>query len=206
LLFQAGSRIFVVLHWLERVIPLVNSHPTPLASPLTPPTTADRLSQATWLNGRLALGILLVLGAVLGGALFLRAGQQLVGVYAAARDLPSGTVLTPADLRVVRVRLPDPELRHYLQPATGRPRPGRVPDPLQDRSPVSSGRVLTTPVPKDALLPAAAVASSVADAGMVELAVTAEPGDLAQGLRPGDRVQERQLGFPWSGYYIANAV
>jgi hypothetical protein len=85
---------------------LSTPHPTPPASPLAPPIPADRLSKATWLNGRLALGILLVLGAVLGGALFLRDGQQLAPVDAAARDLASGTVLTPADLEVVRVRLP----------------------------------------------------------------------------------------------------
>lgn len=153
------------------MIPLATPHPAPLLPPAAP---AERVSKATWLNGRLALGMLLVLAAVLGGASFLQQGQRLVPVYTAARDLPSGTVLTQADLATVRVRLPGPELRHYLRP-TG------------DRTP--AGRVLTAPVPKDALLPAAAVAASVQDAGMVELPIKADDGDVAQGLRPGDRVQ-----------------
>lgn len=153
------------------MIPLATPHSASLLPPAAP---AERLSKATWFNGRLALGLLLVLAAVLGGALFLREGQQLIPVYAAARDLPSGTVLTPSDLAVIRVRLPGPELRHYLQPTS-------------DRTPL--GRVLTSPVPKDALVPVAAVAASIQDAGMVELPIKAETGDLAQGLRPGDRVQ-----------------
>ncbi len=153
------------------MITLATPHPAPLPPPAAP---AERLSKATWFNGRLALGLLLVLAAVLGGAVFLQHGQQLVPVYAAARDLPSGILLTSTDLAVVRVRLPDPELRHYLQPTSGRTPPGRV---------------LTTPVPKDALVPLAAVAASIQDAGMVELPIKAEVGDIAQGLRPGDRVQ-----------------
>ncbi len=111
-----------------------------------------------------------MLVAVLGGALFLQDAQQLAPVYVAARDLSSGTVLAARDLAVVRVRLPGPELRHYLRPAAGGP---------------PAGLVLTAPVPRDALVPAVAVAASARDAGMVELPIKADAGDIAQGLRPG---------------------
>jgi pilus assembly protein CpaB len=125
------------------------------------------------MNGRTALGAGFVLLAVLAGALFLDRAQRLVPVYAAARDLPAGTPLRSGDLTVVRVRLPDSALRHYLQPGPDR---------------AVAGRVLTAPVRRETLIPAElALASQQAD--LVELPVQADPGDMAQGLRPGDRVQ-----------------
>ena len=125
------------------------------------------------MNGRTALGAGFVLLADLAGALFLDRAQRLVPVYAATRDLPAGTPLRSGDLTVVRVRLPDSSLRHYLRPG---------PDPAV------AGRVLTAPVRRETLVPAElALASQQAD--MVELPVQADPGDMAQGLRPGDRVQ-----------------
>jgi hypothetical protein len=94
-------------------------------------------------------------------------------VYAAARDLPAGTPLRSGDLTVVRVRLPDSALCHYLQPGSDR---------------AVAGRVLTAPVRRETLVPAElALTSQQAD--LVELPVQADPGDMAQGLRPGDRVQ-----------------
>jgi hypothetical protein len=125
------------------------------------------------MNGRTALGAGFVLLAVLAGALFLDRAQRLVPVYAAARDLPAGTPLRSGDLTVVRVRLPDSALRHYLQPGPDR---------------AVAGRVLTAPVRRETLVPAElALTSQQAD--LVELPVQADPGDMAQGLRPGDRVQ-----------------
>jgi pilus assembly protein CpaB len=126
------------------------------------------------MNGRTALGAAFVLLAVLAGALFLDRAQRLVPVYAAARDLPAGTPLKSGDLMVVRVRLPASALRHYLQPSPG---------------PAAPGRVLTAPVRREALVPAEFVLASSRDADLVELPVQVEPGDMAQGLRPGDRVQ-----------------
>jgi hypothetical protein len=126
------------------------------------------------MNGRTALGAAVVLLAVLAGALFLDRAQRLVPVYAAARDLPAGTLLTSGDLMVVRVRLPASALRHYLRPSAGRGVPGRV---------------LTAPVRREALVPAELVLASSLEAGLVELPVQVDPGDMAQGLRPGDRVQ-----------------
>jgi hypothetical protein len=126
------------------------------------------------MNGRTALGAGLVVLAVLAGALFLDRSQQLVPVYAAARDLAAGTSLRDGDLVVIRVRLPASALRHYLRPSAGR----RL-----------AGAVLTTPVRREALVPAGFVLASSRDADLVELPVQVDPGDMAQGLRPGDRVQ-----------------
>jgi hypothetical protein len=126
------------------------------------------------MNGRTALGAGFVLLAVLAGALFLDRAQRLVPVYAAARDLPAGTPLRSGDLMVVRVRLPASSLRHYLRPGPDRP---------------VAGRVLTAPVRRETLVPAELVLASSQQADLVELPVQADPGDMAQGLRPGDKVQ-----------------
>jgi SAF domain len=126
------------------------------------------------MNGRTTLGACLVLLAVLAGALFLDRSQRLVPVYAAAHDLPAGTPLKDGDLMVIRVRLPAAALRQYLRPSPG----GQV-----------SGRVLTAPVRRETLVPAGLVLASSREAGLVELPVQVDPGDMAQGLRPGDSVQ-----------------
>jgi hypothetical protein len=126
------------------------------------------------MNGRTALGACLVLLAVLAGALFLDRSQRLSPVYAAAHDLPAGAPLKEGDLVAIRVRLPAAALRHYLQPGPGRE---------------ISGRVLTAPVRRETLVPAGIVLASSQDAELVELPVQVDPGDMAQGLRPGDSVQ-----------------
>ncbi len=126
------------------------------------------------MNGRTALGAGLVVLAVLAGALFLDRAQRLVPVYAAARDLPAGTSLQEGDLVVIRVRLPTSALRQYLRPSAGRQ---------------VVGAVLTAPVRRETLVPAGFVLASSRDADLVELPVQVDPGDMAQGLRPGDSVQ-----------------
>jgi hypothetical protein len=95
-------------------------------------------------------------------------------VYAAARDLPAGTPLAPGDLMVIRVRLPEVALRHYLRPSSDRE---------------VAGRVLTAPIRRETLVPAGLVLASGRDADLVELPVQVDPGDMALGLRPGDSVQ-----------------
>jgi hypothetical protein len=126
------------------------------------------------MNGRTALGACLVLLAILAGATFLDRAQRLVPVYAAARDLPAGVPLRSEDLMVVRVRLPDTSLRHYLRPGPG-----------QD----VSGQVLAAPVRRETLVPAELVLASSRQVDLVELPVQVDPGDMAEGLRPGDSVQ-----------------
>jgi hypothetical protein len=144
-------------------------------NPQPPPAApAHRLRAATWMNGRTALGAGLVLLAVLAGALFLDRSQRLVPMYAAARDLPAGTSLREGDLVVIRARLPATALRHYLRPGLDR----RV-----------AGRVLTAPVQRETLIPVGVVLASSRDADLVELPVQVDPGDMAQGLRPGDSVR-----------------
>jgi hypothetical protein len=115
-----------------------------------------------------------VLLAILAGARFLDRSQRLVAVYAAARDLPAGTSLQDGDLVVIRARLPATALRHYLRPSIDRH---------------VSGRILTAPVRRETLIPAELVLASSRDADLVELPVQVDPGDMAQGLRPGDSVQ-----------------
>ena len=75
---------------------------------------------------------------------------------------------------VIRVRLPATALRHYLQPSAGQQ---------------VSGRVLSAPVRRETLVPAGVVLASSRDAGLVELPIQVDPGDMAQGLRAGDSVQ-----------------
>lgn len=140
--------------------------------PVVPPQPAPRLPRGSWLNGRLALGVLLIIVSVLGGALFLQRAQQTVPVYVAARDMPSGHVLAAGDLAVAQVRLPGGQLERYLRPAAGQP----------------AGKVLVTAVQQGELVPVRMVAGSVDQAGMVEFSLKVEAGDAPEDLRPGDRV------------------
>ncbi len=135
---------------------------------------AQRLHTAGWLNGRSALGVLLVVVAILAGALFLQHAQRLVPIYEAARDLPSGVPLSGRDLAVVRVRLPDAELQRYARPSRHRP---------------VVGQLLKAPLRQHMLIPVDGIAPSLEQADMVELPIRVGSGDMAQGLRPGDRVQ-----------------
>jgi hypothetical protein len=78
-----------------------------------------------------------------------------------------------ADLTVVRVRLPAAQLGRYLRPTPGRP---------------VAGRMLAGPLRRDALVPTELLVTS-ATADLVGLGVQADADDMAQDLRPGDRVQ-----------------
>ena len=117
----------------------------------------------------------MALVAVLGIAVALQHAQQVVPVYAAARDLPSGVTLAAGDLAQVSVKLPAAQLRQYLRPAVG----GRG----------YAGQVLVASVRKDTLLPAGILAASTADRNLVEQPLKVDAGDLPEGLRPGDHVQ-----------------
>jgi hypothetical protein len=164
----------LLLHKHEGAFPLSSSNPASLApaSPETPP--AQRLHAAGWLNGRSILGVLLVVVAILTGALFLQRAQRLVPVYEAARDLPSGVPLSERDIAVVRVRLPAAELRRYARPNRYRP---------------VVGQLLKAPLSQHMLIPTDGLTPSLEQADMVELPIRVDSGDMAQGLRPGDWVQ-----------------
>lgn len=66
---------------------------------------ASRLATPGWLDGRLVLGVLLVLVSVVVGARVLSSADRSTLVWAASRDLTVGSELSPGDLTPVRVRL-----------------------------------------------------------------------------------------------------
>ena len=66
---------------------------------------ASRLATPGWLDGRLVLGVLLVLVSVVVGARVLSSADRSALVWAASKDLTAGTLLAEGDLEPVRVRL-----------------------------------------------------------------------------------------------------
>jgi hypothetical protein len=66
-----------------------------------------RVRPPRWLDLRLVLGVLLVLGSVLLGARVVTAADATVPVWSVAGDLAAGTELAAADLVAVEVRLGD---------------------------------------------------------------------------------------------------
>lgn len=66
---------------------------------------AARLASPRWFDGRLVLGVLLVLVSVLVGAKVLSSADRSQQVWVASHDLAAGTVLAAGDLEVGRVRL-----------------------------------------------------------------------------------------------------
>lgn len=66
---------------------------------------ASRLAAPRWLDGRLVLGLLLVLVSVVVGARVLSSADRSTLVWAASKDLTAGTLLADGDLEPVRVRL-----------------------------------------------------------------------------------------------------
>ncbi|WP_062467078.1 SAF domain-containing protein [Demequina maris] len=100
---------------------------------------AARLRPPGWRDPRLVVGVLLIVIAVVGVALALRAADRTTPVYAAAGTLAPGTVLDDSHLVVAHVRVGE----GYLEA------PGDAP----------FGRVLTRAVGEGELVPAGAVAA-----------------------------------------------
>jgi hypothetical protein len=73
---------------------------------------ARRLSPPSWLDLRLVGGIVLVLAAVLLGAVTLASADHRQARWALSRDLAAGTVLTGADVHPVRVQLGTADARY----------------------------------------------------------------------------------------------
>jgi hypothetical protein len=158
-------------HLTERPPP--TDRPAP-ARPLDLPSPpASRLAAPRWLDARLVVGVLLVLGSVLLGTRVVASADDTTGVLAVQRDLPAGVRLSAGDLVERRIRL-DGGIERYL--AAG--------------SPVD-GYVLTRPVGAGELLPAAAVVpaddAAVADRRWVTVAVPAT--ERPEGIARGDRVE-----------------
>jgi hypothetical protein len=148
---------------------------TAVRLPVAPANVADlptgpvprRVRPPRWLDLRLLLGVLLVLGSVLLGARVIGAADATVPVWAAAGDLAAGSRLTAGDLVAVDVRL-DRTATAYL--ATGS-RP--------------EGRTLNRPVHAGELVPRSALAES---APLVDLALPVQAGYVPPSLARGQVV------------------
>lgn len=87
---------------------------TSLLLPADPASPAPRrLNRPRWLDARLVGGVVLVLAAVLLGAVLVSSADRRQPVWSLSHDVAAGTVLTGADLRPVRVQL-GPAASRYL--------------------------------------------------------------------------------------------
>jgi hypothetical protein len=131
-----------------------------------------------WLDLRLLLGVLLVLGSVLLGARVVTAADATVPVWSAAGDLAAGTVLTDGDLVAVQVRLDDAADR-YLASSTQ-----------------PAGRVLGRSVRAGELLPRSALEEPT---GLVQLALPVQAGYVPPSLARGQVVDVYAVADPAVG-------
>ena len=137
-----------------------------------------RVRPPRWLDLRLVLGVLLVLGSVLLGARVVTAADATVPVWAASGDLAAGTVLSADDLVAVPVRL-DGLADSYLATST---QPG--------------GRVLSRAVRAGELLPRSVLAE---DPGLVQLALPVQAGYVPPSLARGQLVDVYAVADPAVG-------
>jgi hypothetical protein len=152
---------------------------TPTAGAETPPGPAPRrVRQPRWLDLRLVLGVLLVLGSVLVGARIVSAADATVPVWAATGDLATGTELTADDLVAVDVRL-DATADAYLSTGT---RP--------------EGRTLGRAVRAGELLPRSALEEP---GEFVQLALPVQAGYVPPGLERGRLIDVYAVADPAAG-------
>jgi hypothetical protein len=128
------------------------------------------MGRAARFNGRVALGVLLVVVAVIGGVVLLRGADATEPVLVAARDLSSGVKLQEGDLRVVRVRMPGAQLSAYARPG-----PGIV------------GSRLVSGLRAGSLVPVELLAPNARAVDLVDYPIPVDTADVPD-LRPGDRV------------------
>jgi SAF domain len=154
--------------------------PEPVRPPVETagPPVPRRVRPPRWLDLRLVLGILLVLGSVLLGARVVGAADATVPVWAAQGDLAAGTVLTADDLTVVDVRL-DAVAPGYLA-ASVRP----------------EGSTLSRDVGDGELLPRAALE---APTDLVQVALPVQAGWVPPGLQRGRLVDVYAVADPAAG-------
>jgi hypothetical protein len=151
---------------------------TPAMAELPSGPTPRRVRPPRWLDLRLVLGVLLVLGSVLLGARVVTAADATVPVWAAAGDLAAGTRLTLADLVPVDVRL-DSAAGAYL---SARSRP--------------EGRTLARAVRSGELVPRSALE---APAELVQLALPVQAGYVPPSLQRGQLVDVYAVADPAAG-------
>jgi hypothetical protein len=149
----------------------------PAADALAGPTPR-RIRPPRWLDLRLVLGLLLVLGSVLLGARVVGAADATVPVWAATGDLAAGVQLTAGDLRSVGVRLGEAS-GSYLSTGT---RP--------------EGRTLSRAVRAGELLPRSALDGA---GELVQLALPVQSGYVPPGLVRGRLVDVYAVAAPTAG-------
>jgi Flp pilus assembly protein CpaB len=134
---------------------------------------ARRVERPAWINPRTVLGLLLFVLAFLGGQRILAAGDTSVALWAAARDLPQGEVISDDDLRIVEADLPGDLVGSYIV-----------------ASKTVDGAVLGRPVRAGELLPVAWVTGDDTRGGLGRsMAIPLPPeSPVLPSLRPGDRV------------------
>jgi hypothetical protein len=147
-------------------------------SEVLPGPTPRRVRPPRWLDLRLVLGVLLVLGSVLLGARVVSAADSTVPVWAAAGDLAAGTELTADDVVAVEVRL-DAAADAYLSTGT---RP--------------EGRTLARAVGNGELLPRSALEEP---ARLVQLALPVQAGYVPPALDRGQLVDVYAVADPAVG-------
>lgn len=122
-----------------------------------PAPLANRLKPPSWLDGRLVIGIVLVLVSVVVGAKVVASSGHFDEVWAASHDLAPGTTLTKGDLVSVKVRFHDHGGGYYS--ATGKSLVGRttiaplsagqlIPAAAVPAQPPTQNRLVTVPVAK----------------------------------------------------------
>ena len=137
-----------------------------------------RVRPPRWLDLRLILGVLLVLGSVLLGARVVTAADATVPVWSASSDLAAGTVLADGDLVAVSVRLDD-VAGNYLATSTH-----------------PEGRVLGRAVRAGELLPRSALEEP---SGLVQLALPVQAGYVPPSLARGQIVDVYAVADPAVG-------
>ena len=154
--------------------------PAPAVTPseARPGPTPRRVRPPRWLDLRLVLGVLLVLGSVLLGARVVSAADATVPVWAVTGDLAAGTRLDASDLRAVDVRLGD-AAHAYLSTST---RP--------------EGRTLGRAVRSGELLPRRALDPA---GELVQLALPVQSGYVPPGLERGQVVDVYAVADPTAG-------
>ena len=133
--------------------------------------SASRLSAPGWLDGRLVLGVLLVLVSVVVGARVLSSADRSTLVWAAATDLGAGAAITSSDVQAVPVRLL-----------------GELDDRYVPQAQDLVGQVLERPIARGDLVPRSAL---LADPQGLETRLVTVPVDGARfppGLARGQQV------------------
>ena len=126
----------------------------PRADPRVPAApVARRISRPKWLNVRVVIGVLVVVGAVVLGARVVGAQRQLATVWTTTTDLQAGTVLTAQDLAEREVNLADVAGRYFGSGAA------------------LVGKQLTRALGAGEIVPVAAVGDPAADTRLLALTV-----------------------------------